>query len=134
MVFRDRDYRENETVDHLFFRCPIARYTWSVVACSVVSDRALLTCVAEICSWIKGFKGTGFQQVMSSGIAAVLWSLWKIRNRACFQNIYPVDPNVIILGIVRKMEYWSLLQKGKIRDRLRYGRSEERRVGKECRL
>jgi hypothetical protein len=29
-------------------------------------------------------------------VSAVFWALWKCRNRACFQNIFPVDPNIII--------------------------------------
>ena len=30
------------------------------------------------------------------GLAAVIWSIWKTRNVACFDHIYPNDPNVVM--------------------------------------
>ena len=39
------------------------------------------------------------------------------------EYIYPVDPNVIIAGISRKLSSWSMLQKPRLRDRQRCGAS-----------
>jgi hypothetical protein len=39
------------------------------------------------------------RQVVVVGTVFVIWGLWKIRNKACFQHVYPVDPNGVIVLI-----------------------------------
>jgi hypothetical protein len=47
-------------------------------------------------------------------MAAVLWSIWKTRNRACFDGIMPADPCDIVFQIYHYIDYWSNLQKTRI--------------------
>jgi hypothetical protein len=40
--------------------------------------------------WLSKFSKKN-RSLLSIGIAAILWSIWKIRNRACLDNIIPND-------------------------------------------
>jgi hypothetical protein len=57
------------------------------------------------------FKDLKVRQVAAVGIVSVIWGLWKIRNEVCFQHIYPVDPNCIIIFISQLQLSWIALQK-----------------------
>jgi hypothetical protein len=81
------------------FTCHVARYAWSIVACVLDKDITPGN-MGEICGWIYEFRDSDFFNVVASGVAAVLWSMWKIRNRAKFDKVYPVDPNSIMYRIV----------------------------------
>jgi hypothetical protein len=47
----------------------------------------------EVCDWLLKFKDLKARQVVAIGVVTVIWGIWKIRNKACFQNIFHVDPN-----------------------------------------
>jgi hypothetical protein len=78
-------------LDHMLFKCPVARNTWSIVAC-VLDDNSISNDVDGVCAWVKSFMIIEMQQFIVSGMSLVFWALWKCRNRACFQNIFLVDP------------------------------------------
>jgi hypothetical protein len=61
---------EKQTVDHMLLNCPVARYTWSVVAC--MSDNNCIPAgVGEVCAWVKRFKTIEMRQLVASGVSAV---------------------------------------------------------------
>jgi hypothetical protein len=45
------------------------------------------------------FLGNNTKNLVLVGVAAVLWILWKARNRACFDRILPTDPTELIFTI-----------------------------------
>ena len=47
---------------------------------------------------------------MATGVASVMWSLWKTRNAACFNNVFPYDPTSVIAKKAHWMESWAKLQ------------------------
>jgi hypothetical protein len=51
----------------------------------------------------------------------MFWSIWKTRNRACFDNVLPFDPCDIIYIICHLLDYWCELQKPKVQEGLRQG-------------
>jgi hypothetical protein len=66
-----------------------------IVACCAFSFVRKPTSVCHLFgSWMNGFsdKNRGLVQV---GVAAVLWSIWKTRNNACFRSIFPENPTTI---------------------------------------
>jgi hypothetical protein len=73
--------------------------------------------VSEVCTQVKSFKSTEMQQLVAFGVPPIFWALWKGRNRACFQNIFHVDPNVVIFSISQMLSFWLKLQRKKIRGR-----------------
>jgi hypothetical protein len=44
---------------------------------------------------LKQFTG-GRRRIVLVGVAAVIWSIWKAKNLACFQKSWPNDPSVIL--------------------------------------
>jgi hypothetical protein len=58
---------------------------------------------------LKGFGGRK-KEILAAGIAAVIWSILKTRNLACFEKKWPDEPYVVILKICYYINCWSLLQ------------------------
>jgi hypothetical protein len=58
---------EKETLDHMLFKCPVTRYTWSIVAC-VLDDKDIPNSVDDVCSWVRSFKTTEKLQFIASGV------------------------------------------------------------------
>ena len=100
---------EEETIDHLFFQCPLARYCWNVACCAFnfvgkpVSVRHLFG------GWMRRFSGK-HRRLVRVGVAAVLWSIWKTRNNACFRSVLPNNPCSITNMIGHWMTTWAILQ------------------------
>lgn len=89
-----RFYGEEEITVRLFFRCALARFVWGVARCT--ADRATAPSMFDdINDSIMGFPSKD-RVLISVGVAAVLWSLWKTRNAACFDHVYPHDPTKVI--------------------------------------
>jgi hypothetical protein len=69
---------------------------------------------------LKGFGGRK-KEILAAGIAAVIWSILKTRNLACFEKKWPDEPYVVILKICYYINCWSLLQvKEDARSRLEF--------------
>jgi hypothetical protein len=94
-----------ETVDHLFFCCPITKVVWGVLAiCFQQSIRP--STYEHFWSWIN-LALPGAQHVHMLGLATVCWATWKIMNRACFDKIQIKNTNEILLYACALMKYWA---------------------------
>jgi hypothetical protein len=51
----------------------------------------------------------------------MFWFIWKMRNRACFDNVLPSNPSDIIYTICHLLDSWCELQKPRIQEELRQG-------------
>jgi hypothetical protein len=51
-----------------------------------------------ISTWLKKFGGMR-REIVTVGIVAVIWSIWKTRNLACFDKKWPDEPYAVILKI-----------------------------------
>jgi hypothetical protein len=114
-VFCSRD----ESIDHLFFACPIARMIWSVFQCSY-NTHAQPMKMAELGNRLENFSGQESVTTKVS-LAGVFCLIWKTCNRACFDNVPPSDPSDIIYLICHLLDYWCELQKPRIQEGLRQG-------------
>ena len=100
---------QNESVDHLFLRCPLARYVWNVVSittgfyCQFVDARHCLT------TYLDKFDKRS-KYLMTVGFAAVFWGIWKTRNLACFEHNWPGEPIEVIHRICYWIDWWANLQ------------------------
>jgi hypothetical protein len=73
-----------ETTDNIMFSCPTAKVVWGVVAlCFHQRNRPI--CYEQFWVWIVNALPGG-QKVYMLGLAAVCWTIWKTRNRACFKK------------------------------------------------
>jgi hypothetical protein len=102
----------DETISHIFFNCPIVHYIWSVFQCtfnSPVQPRES----NGLGRWVNKFAGSE-KYTVKICLAALFWSIWKTRIRACFENILPNDPCKILYQICHWIHYWSEMQKPEV--------------------
>jgi hypothetical protein len=64
----------NETISHLFFKCPLARYIWNVVSCAFGLKFQSDSADQCISNWLKRFGGKK-KEILVVVIAAVIWSI-----------------------------------------------------------
>jgi hypothetical protein len=57
--------------------------------------------------WIKGKKYKAYNILTS----AVIWSIWKLRNKFCFQCAVWSRVEVVLLRVTRHLRNWALLKK-----------------------
>ncbi len=108
---------KEESIQHLFFDCSVAKLVWNAMLCALN-----ITSASDINhllgSWLSNFDKHSKQLVMV-GVAAVLWAIWKLRNKACFdKKIWPNDPIELIYLTCRFIENWAILQKSEARQRI----------------
>jgi hypothetical protein len=110
----------NETIDHLFFKCPLARYIWNVVSCTFGLKFQFDSADHCISNWLKGFGGEK-KEILAVGVAAIIYSIWKTRNLACFEKEWPEEPYIVILKKFYYINSWSCLRvKEDARNRLEF--------------
>ena len=97
-----------ETIDHLFVQCPLARFAWSVVQCAF-DIRTGFNSVDDVISWVFKFP-TGVRSVIAVGETSVLWAIWKTRNVAYFDKVFPYDPSVVIVKVAHWLNAWCEIQ------------------------
>lgn len=49
-------------------------------------------------------------QLMMVGVSAVFWTIWKIRNTACYENTRIDKPIVVIHMVIHWLSSWSIMQ------------------------
>jgi len=95
---------ENESCQHLFFGCVVARRCWSVVAellgIQVGGD---IVSVGQL--WLSEEKYSVINMITS----AVLWSIWKLRNELCFQRSGWKSMEVLFYKILGLLQNWIVL-------------------------
>jgi hypothetical protein len=77
---------KKETINHLLFQCPLARYMWNVVSCAIGECCQFESVDDCLVCWLDGFNGKK-KKLLAVGIASIMWSIWKARNLACFQKV-----------------------------------------------
>jgi hypothetical protein len=89
----------DESLNHLFFNCSVARYIWSVFQCSV-NSLAQQTSVAELPEWVLKFKDLKeFQSKYVWLLCSGLLALVENQEKACFELTMSIDPCGIIYHI-----------------------------------
>ncbi len=84
---------QKETIQHMFLECPVVRFTWNIVICAF-NMKLIKDLKHMLSSWIQTCDKTT-KQLMLVGVAAVIWAIWKARNKACFDHVLPNSPMVI---------------------------------------
>ena len=110
-----------EDADHLLFRCPMARYVWNVARCAF-GFRDIPSSIDHLYgAWRDSFDKQERNLIMV-GAGAIMWSIWKMRNNACFRSIRPNDPVIVTNAVCHWISSWAILQvKVQNRDALNWG-------------
>ena len=97
----------------------VARYIWSIVSCSFCLT-SVPSSFDDLPRWLDTFK-IKERFVVSSGVAALIWAIWKTRNDACFNGVFPQDPVNVIFLVSHFVSYWAGLQRTDLRKMQRKG-------------
>ncbi|VAH06208.1 unnamed protein product [Triticum turgidum subsp. durum] len=72
----------------------------------------------DLCqNWLSSYTGKD-RVVVLLGTAALLWSIWKTRNKSSFQSVMPTDPTGIIFLVCSLIDSWKNLQKRGVQNML----------------
>jgi hypothetical protein len=66
-------------------------------------------------------RGKKTQTLIATSWAAIIWSIWKFRNDACFKNAFPADQVSFIASISHMLQSWNCLQRRQLGDRQQAG-------------
>jgi hypothetical protein len=98
-----------EIVTQLFFTCSIAKIVWATIAtCLGATD--IPTSFNQSWKWCETWIPNG-KQFHVVGIAAICWSVWKMRNKICFEGKKLHNPLEIVSHACALMKHWAGLQK-----------------------
>ncbi|OVA05142.1 hypothetical protein BVC80_8895g8 [Macleaya cordata] len=93
--------------DHIFLHCPIAREVWDFISSSFnITACAPPTVELLLCSWHRFKLPVKGRKLWQAIPYAVIWTLWKTRNEAVFQNEEVSFPKIILL-LKGTLFYWS---------------------------
>ena len=94
-----------ETINHLFFQCPVAKCVWALVGqCIGATDIPRNNTQYKL--WIDKWLPDG-QKIHHFGFAAICWAIWKCRNKAVFDAKRIRHPAEILLHSCAFMKYWA---------------------------
>jgi hypothetical protein len=99
---------QNETANHLFFQCTVARCIWGVVALCLGTN-TIPGGIHHYKAWIQENLPNG-NDVYHFGFSAICWALWKCRNRAAFDGRRIKHRAEIFIHACAFMSYWAGLQ------------------------
>jgi hypothetical protein len=72
---------EQESCNHLFFGCVVAKYLWEMV--SSIFNKCIGTDFESVASW---WISENTNSVLNMFSTAVLWTLWSTRNECVFRG------------------------------------------------
>jgi hypothetical protein len=88
-------YGVDESIDHLFFHCPIAKYMWRVIQVAL-NLRLIPNSISNLYdNWLCKPKDKTANLVLF-GCGALFWAIWRTRNDWCFGKNHLLDPSNII--------------------------------------
>jgi hypothetical protein len=94
----------DESIDHLFFKCSVAKIVWACVA-TCFGARDIPGNLNQCWSWLDKWlpQGRKFHVI---GTTAICWAIWKAR-KACFDKNIIRNPMEIIFHVGALMNFWA---------------------------
>jgi hypothetical protein len=91
----------NESIQHLFFDCPLARFIWNTVFISfgIHPPRNVASLLGN---WLRGVQPKLKTQVFV-GIAALCWAVWLCRNNVVFNG----SNTNFLLQVIFRGTFWA---------------------------
>ena len=108
-----------ETIPHIFFECPLAKYIWSLVA-YVLGATCRPTSLDQYWIWISLVLKEGKNFYMT-GLSAICWAVWLSRNKFSIEGKLTRSPTEVICLASSFISYWAGLQKGSDKEVLESG-------------
>ena len=108
-----------ETIDHLFFNCPTAKYIWCLIAL-VLGANHRPTSFGQYWQWVSALLPSR-KHFHMIGLAVICCAIWKTRNSCCFEKKTIKTPTEIICLASSFLNYWAGLQAGHNKEDLEAG-------------
>lgn len=117
IVFFDNICDCVETINHLFFKCHLARLVWGMLqnifelgSCPrSVEDMSVL--------WLQG-KGPLPKRLVMWLFAGFAWVLWTTRNKMAIEKTFVKLPTDVVYVAISLLQRWSILLKEKDKERM----------------
>lgn len=100
---------KKEDIQHLFFECPLAKLLWNIMCCAL--DILPTLNHQDIFGHWLDRHDKNMKHLIVIGLAAIIWTIWKSRNKACFENKFPRDPTDLVFMACSWVDSWASLQK-----------------------
>jgi hypothetical protein len=100
-----------ETVDHLFFQCPLACFLWSGVRDQFSVDWNPKSRVQWFA--ILNSLNPKTQRPVWVFFAALAWALWTTRNKFTIERKFPRHPADVVYKLIISLQLWRPLQSPK---------------------
>ena len=101
---------QQESQTHLFFQCSMARLLWNILKCTFNLLRTPDNVDDLLDKWILQFdKKTS--KLLMVGVCALLWAIWRIRNKLIFEGVRITDPCAPVAMLTMWLSDWVILQR-----------------------
>jgi len=97
--------RQHETVTHLLFTCSVAKVVWATIA-TYLGANDIPSSFQQSWKWCEKWIPNG-KQFFAVGIAVVCWSIWKMRNKICFEGKKFSNSIEIVCHACALMKFWA---------------------------
>jgi hypothetical protein len=74
----------DESVNHLFFQCNVAKAVWAIIAKCIGADN-IPRSFSQSWTWADRWLPSG-KKFHAIGIVGVYWAIWKTCNKVCFEG------------------------------------------------
>ena len=109
----------DETIQHLFFDCQLARIIWRIVHVSF-NITPPMNILHMFNGWLIGLNKKLMYKILV-GASAVCWAIWLSRNDMVFNNSRAATPLQVIFRGTHWIRLWALLQKENERPQVTLG-------------
>jgi hypothetical protein len=99
----------DESIQHLFFDCPYARFVWQVIQVSFnitppINIHHMFTW------WMQGVEKKLRYKILV-GSCTLCWALWLSRNDVIFDKVRVSNPMQVIFCVMYRIRLWTSLQR-----------------------
>lgn len=96
-----------ESVDHIFFHCPMAIFVWSFIK-HTFGLGGFPKDLNDFCqSWLRGGVSLPNKLIMFL-FAGISWALWNSRNKLAISKVAPKASSDVIFNAISYMQKWSV--------------------------
>jgi hypothetical protein len=98
---------EEETIEHIFLSCPVARLIWKTV--NFTYNLPSPSNISHMFgSWLDGVEKHD-KAIVRIGVSALCWSIWKCRNDIIFNKRKNFHFLQVIYSMLHWIQLWALL-------------------------
>jgi hypothetical protein len=99
---------EDESVNHMVFICPLARYVWAIVRDGMRWDGWNFIPIISVKNWSEDFlleRGDKRNRMLMFLFGAICWTLWLNRNDLIFKNKIISSPKALIYKLLSFLQH-----------------------------